>query len=243
MASSRKSIRVEETAEVGVVVAGLEVIELGFGVVDVAAVAQGVMGTQGGVHRAGGGQNVAPCIVAVGYHLLACAVQDPNHIALQVGGVVVICAVIAKAHGGACGIVGKGQNIRSHHHLPQLGAAIDVAVGNRAVAPADTHTVSIVGIGPGGAVHREGGKLSAVAPGVAPGAVGQGVADLVVGNGDAVILRQQVAPVSIVVTVGNCFGGTSQFAGVTREPSPCHRGADVSTRRTVPCATQNRPLC
>ena len=48
----------------------MEVIELGFGVVDIAAVAQGVMGTQGGGQAAGGGQDVAPCIVGVAHYLV-----------------------------------------------------------------------------------------------------------------------------------------------------------------------------
>ena len=46
-----------------VVIAGLEVIESGISVVDVAAVAEGVMGAEGGRHSAGLGQGIAPGIV------------------------------------------------------------------------------------------------------------------------------------------------------------------------------------
>ena len=50
----------------GVIISALEVIEVRFGVVDVAAVAEGVIGTHGGGLGAGGAENVAPGIVGVG---------------------------------------------------------------------------------------------------------------------------------------------------------------------------------
>lgn len=53
----------EESAELGIVVAGLEVIETGFLVIDIATVAERVMQTKCAGHRAGGGQQSAPSIV------------------------------------------------------------------------------------------------------------------------------------------------------------------------------------
>ena len=56
----------------GVVVAALEVVEAGFSVVDIAPVAQGVVGAQGAGHGTGGAENVAPGILGILYsiHLL-----------------------------------------------------------------------------------------------------------------------------------------------------------------------------
>ena len=53
MTCGGESVGVEEAADFGIVVSALQVIEAGFGVVDIAAVAQGVMGTEGGSQVAG----------------------------------------------------------------------------------------------------------------------------------------------------------------------------------------------
>ena len=67
----------------------MQVIEPRLGVVDIAAVAQGVMDAEGGSQVAGGGKGVAPGIVGVADHSCAAAVEDGGYIALQVGGIVV----------------------------------------------------------------------------------------------------------------------------------------------------------
>ena len=58
-------VGVYESADCGVIVSALEVIELGFVVIDVAAVAQGVMGAEGSCVGAGGGKGSAPGVVGV----------------------------------------------------------------------------------------------------------------------------------------------------------------------------------
>ena len=58
-------VGVYESADCGVIVSALEVVQAGFGVVDIAAVAQGVMGAEGGGQVAGGGKGSAPCVVGV----------------------------------------------------------------------------------------------------------------------------------------------------------------------------------
>ena len=85
MAGGDKCIGVYEAAGAGVIVAGLEVIEAGFGVVDIAAVAQGVGFAEGCRHGAGGISNIAPGIVGIFHHDSAAAVHDGKNIALEVG--------------------------------------------------------------------------------------------------------------------------------------------------------------
>ena len=83
MAGCNEGIGVYETAGAGVIVAGLEVIEGGFGVVDIAAVAQGVGFAEGCRHGAGGISNIAPGIVGIFHDNGAAAVHDGNDIALD----------------------------------------------------------------------------------------------------------------------------------------------------------------
>ena len=80
MSCGDEGIGVNKSAEGGVIIAGLEVIELRFGVVDIAAVAQGVMGAEGCGQGAGGITQIAPGIVVISYHGCAAAVQNGNHI-------------------------------------------------------------------------------------------------------------------------------------------------------------------
>ena len=133
----------------GVVVAALEVVEAGFGIIDIAPVAQGVVGAQGAGHGTGGSENVAPGIVGVGDHSRSGGVQDGGDIALEVGGVVVSGAVVDHGQRCAAGIVGKIQRIPIHRHLAQLAAIVDIAVRGAAVGPFGPHAVGIVGEGPG----------------------------------------------------------------------------------------------
>ena len=55
LAGGGEGIGIEEAGEGGVIVARLEVIEAGFGVVDIASIAEGVVGAEGGGQGAGGG--------------------------------------------------------------------------------------------------------------------------------------------------------------------------------------------
>ena len=133
----------------GVVVAALEVVEAGFGIVDIASVAQGVVGAQGAGHGTADGKGLAPGIVGVGDHSRSGGVQDGRDIALQIGGIVVSRSVVGNGHGCTAGIVGKVQRIPIHRHLAQLAAVVHVVIGRTAACPLGTHAISIIGKGPG----------------------------------------------------------------------------------------------
>ena len=83
MAGGDEDIGVDESTCAGVIVAGLEVIEGGFGVVDIAAVAQGVGFAEGCRHGARGCADEAPGIVGVLHDNGAAAVHDGYDIALD----------------------------------------------------------------------------------------------------------------------------------------------------------------
>ena len=74
----------------------VHIVQLRFGVVDIAPVAEGVVGSQGGCQGAGDGEGFAPGVIGVGNHWASRSVQDCRHIPLQVGGVVVGGAVVGR---------------------------------------------------------------------------------------------------------------------------------------------------
>ncbi len=71
---------IDEPMVRGVIVAGLEVIEAGFGVVVVAAIAERV----NACHTAGGCQDFAPGVVGIGRISCAAGIDELDYIALQV---------------------------------------------------------------------------------------------------------------------------------------------------------------
>ena len=70
----------------------MEVVQLGLLVVDVATVAEGVIVAQ--VGGGAGGCDIAPGIVGIADELLTVAIDDGDHIALQVGDVVELQTII-----------------------------------------------------------------------------------------------------------------------------------------------------
>ena len=60
------------------------IIDPGFGIIDIPAVAEGVELAQRGRHGAGGSQRITPCIIGVRHHLRAADVDQPGHITLRV---------------------------------------------------------------------------------------------------------------------------------------------------------------
>ena len=134
----------------GVIISALEVVESGFGIVDIAAVAEGVEGAEGGGEVAGGGEGIAPGVVGVIYYRCAGGVQNGGHITLEVRHIVVGGAVQGDGERSAGGIVGKGQGVAAYGHLAQGAAVVDVAVGLGAVCAACPQTIHAVGIVPCG---------------------------------------------------------------------------------------------
>ena len=145
MAGGDEGVGVDEAAEFGVIISALEIIESRFMVVDIATVAEGIEGAEGGSHGMGNVNAVAPGVVGVGYNLCTGAVQNRNNITLQVGGVVIGSAAVGDRLGIAAGIVGKGHILAANRHLAQLSAVVGVSVGSGTVASARAHAIGVIG--------------------------------------------------------------------------------------------------
>ncbi len=141
LAGGDEGIGVDESAGSAVIVAGLEVIELGFLVVDIATVGKGVDLAQGGADRAGGNAVVvsgAVGLVVIPDEDISAFVHDARYITLDIDGVIVGNAVIGHGLGVTRRIVGQVYRVGlrgslavcrlchgGHRHLAQLTAAID----------------------------------------------------------------------------------------------------------------------
>ena len=174
LTSTEISVGVNEPADGRVIVAALEVVEAGLGVIVIAAVAQGVeVGDAGGIgedfrtaviHRA-----VAPCIIVVGCSEFAARIEDGGHIALRVEDVVIElrCLAVLVDHGErlVAVVIDELEGVIVTPSLPhdlagERGVVVRCAVDRFAGADAG----HVVGVGHLLAVHRRGGGLAALRP-------------------------------------------------------------------------------
>ena len=166
----RIPIRIDKPPPPRVIIPALQIVQPRLRVVDVPAVAQGVLCAEGGGHRAGGAQRIAPCVVGVGHNARAAGIDEAGHVALCVLDVEILRAVAV--HGQRAGrVVGEVQLIAAPRQLHQLVAQIMVIIRRAVDSFCDAPAVGIVSVGdirPGLAHSSE---LAAVLPCVGPRAI------------------------------------------------------------------------
>ena len=94
-------IRIDKPTPRRAIIPALQIIQPRFRVVDVSAVAQGVLFAEGGGHCTGGAQQIAPCVVGVAHNARAAGIDKAGHVALRVLDVEILCAVAV--HGQRAG--------------------------------------------------------------------------------------------------------------------------------------------
>ena len=165
MAGGGEGVGIQESADFGVIISALQIIEAGFGVVDIAAVAEGVQGGDGGgvgvAICQGGGKGIAPGVVGVGHQEVAGLVHDAGHIALQVDDVEIGLAAGEHAHGRAVGSVSEVHGGVVVLHVLQKPAVVHILIGIGAIGTLRSEAVGVVGLLytiPVSAVKRERGE-------------------------------------------------------------------------------------
>ncbi len=250
MACRNDTIRVNKPTDFGIVITAGYIIESRLGIVVVASIAEGVTEHDAGgvgeglVQGVGNGDQVAPGIVGVVTHpldflLLGIRIlpreEDALHVALGIGGVVILCEAAAavggveEGEGSALIVVDE---VHDHRAVPVGEAFPDhsavegqVGVGHTVNHLLGANAVCIVVVGADLPVYGEARKLSAVLPGqigVGLGAIGveDGVAAYYstadrcsaesltfVDNGRTVDCSEEILP--LVVTVGIRLGGAA----------------------------------
>ena len=104
-------VGVDKAAQLGIVIAGLKIIERGVGVVVVASIAQGVIYTKGAGKCTSGGQRLAVGAIGVADNRGTRSVYDVQYIALEIGDVVVQSTVVLDGIGRTHGIVEEVQGV------------------------------------------------------------------------------------------------------------------------------------
>ena len=142
----------------------MEVIEAGFSIVVVAAVAQGVDLRQGAFC----GNDLAVGVVFVAGDNISVGIDDLHHIALQVGDVVIGGAVVLYRIGNAAGIVEEIEGVAAVGLPQQLAAGVVISVDNTVDGFRGADTVVVVSIGDVGVTAACADQVPAFRPGECP---------------------------------------------------------------------------
>ena len=216
-----EGVRVDEPADGRVIIAALEIVEAGLGIIVIAAVAQGVeVGDAGGIgedfrtaviHRA-----VAPGVIVVGRSEFAARIEDGGHIALRVEDVVIElrCLAVLVDHGErlVAVVIDELEGVIVTPSLPHdLAGERGVGVGRIADLLVAADAGHVVGVGHLLAVHRRGGELAALRP-------REGIIL-------AVVIRDRVAGGRDAARLGLAF-----VENVLRRAADCHAREQVGPR-------------
>ena len=203
-----EAVGVEEAAKRGVVVPTLQIVKSRLGIVVVTAVTDGVDVREG----SGGAEDLAPCVVAVRGHRVSAGVQQHHHIALEVGDI-----VVPGFRRGSVADIPHQQCIRCaalvieelQLRLPvslrdQPGPLPGVQVLDGAGCIRQAQPAVVIGEAQSSMVG--GGADTFQPPPVHPGhccpvVPRSRVSDVVIGDGVAVVGRQQVRPLGKTGTV------------------------------------------
>ena len=204
---------VNEAAGGGVIIAGLQIIQLRFGIKIISTVTQGVDLADRICQRAGNGKELTVGIVLVGSHSSTVGVNQAENITLQIGDVVVGSGSFSGGIDQGVGVAGIAiQEIQSNIAIgfPQeLAAGVEIVVGYAVYGLAQAQAVAIIGVSIGICSLCGADEVAALSPGkgiTAAVVVAQRVAGAVIGNGLAVESRQQISPVGIAVGIGVAGG-------------------------------------
>ena len=212
-----KAVRADKPPELRVIVAAVQIVQPGFGIVIVPPVAEGILVAHGVAGGVGDGA-VAPGVVGVfRNHLPRGGPDDGNDIPLQVVEVVEQHGTVGEAHALAGAVVEEPHNGIPGLLRQNLAAVEEEFRGGAIDCLAGADTVSVVLIAVGIAAVGDFPQLPAH-PGVAGAVVGEHVADAVVGDGLAVVLGQQIGPAAVAVGVGLGLQNIAQGAGCIGVP-------------------------
>ena len=206
------TIRANKPPKLRAIVPAVEVIQPRFGIIVVTPVAEGIL-FPNGVAAGVGDCALAPGVVAVsGHHLARSGPHDGDDVPLHVVEIIIQRVPVGEAHPLACTVVEE-----QHGGVPGLLgqdlAAIEEKLRLRAVhrfGRADAVSVVLIAIGV--AAVGDLRQLPAL-PAVAGAIVAGHVADGIMPDRLAVVLRQQVAPVAVVDVGAGLQGRRRQGSG------------------------------
>lgn len=194
---------VDKTSGLGVIISGLEVVERGFGVVDIPPVAERVLCAQGARERAGAGKLLAPAIVSIFYYGIVAAVNEADDVALPIADIVVIGAVVVHGDHVPARVVAE-QELVAARALRDQHRPVVAVVGGRAVDRLlRPQSVLVVGVGYGVRAVRCA-RQPAPLPRHRVAAVGGRVAACIVADVLAIVTRELIRPLLNSILPSKC---------------------------------------
>ena len=150
-------VRIDEAGHPGIVITGLQIVELSLRVKNISTVAQGVHVCQG----AGGGENVAVWVVLVFRNHFSLCVNNGHDITLEIGDVVVQGSVMLDREGVTACVIEEIESIGAVGLSQQLTTSIVIGMHCAVDGFTGSQAVGIVGIADGVGAVGGGGKLAA----------------------------------------------------------------------------------
>ena len=98
-------VRIDEPADLCVVVSRIEIVEAALGVVIVTAIAERVIRTESRSKRTGHGKNIAPRVVRIFYHDFARSIQNCENVVAEVLAEIVVFAAVSNAENAAVFVI------------------------------------------------------------------------------------------------------------------------------------------
>ena len=136
----------DEAADFGVVVAGGEIVEAGFGIVVITAITERVVRAKCSCQGAGGGYQLAPRIVDIFYHTHAAFVHKAHYIILAVSQIIVLRAVVVHGYRLAVGIVAEQQRFSRRYLRHEQTAVVAERCGHSVYCLARAYALFVIGV-------------------------------------------------------------------------------------------------
>ena len=202
LSSGQEDISRDESASLGVVVTGLQVVPLGLLVVHVAPVAEGVQYAQCGCQGTGAAELLAPAVIRIFYYGVPAAVNDLDNVSLAVPQVVIVRPVVIDRLDQATGVVAEPQRVRPLDEPDQHAAVVVVVRSDVADRLLQPQPVLVVAVGDRVRPGSDPRQLLP-APGQSLAPVGRRVPHGVVGDRLRTVADQLVFPAAGRIAIGD----------------------------------------
>ena len=213
LAGGEQHVCGDEPTGIGIVIAGLQIVPLRLGIVDVATVTERLVVLQSVCQGARRGDDLPPTVIGVFYHGIAAAVNQFYNVILSVAYVVVggearavIGGIVYRNDVAAC-IIAETKDLCSaagaYLHADEHGTVVAVLGRFVAYRLLQTQPVLIVFKRDGGGTVGIGLELLAF-PRERLAEIARGVAHGVIGDGAAVVGGEQILPLRVGIAVSAC---------------------------------------
>ena len=213
LAGGEQHVCGDEPTGIGIVIAGLQIVPLRLGIVDVATVTERLVVLQSVCQGARRGDDLPPTVIGVFYHGIAAAVNQFYDIVLGVADVVVggegtsaVCRIVYRNNAAAC-IIAETKDLCSaagaYLHADEHRTVVAVLGHGTVYGLTQAEPIFVVYVGCAVAALSVACELLAF-PRERLAEIARGVAHGVIGDGAAVVGGEQILPLRVGIAVSAC---------------------------------------